>query len=227
MSAPLLSSPARPGRLATAFRALLIASTLLAVVAPAAAQYGGGPNLFVDPVRIEVESRYDAFGNSCPAGSTVTLTIDGIAGVQGTTTTAANSIYLFDDLPAPPEFVPGTDYTYRAECAGGVATFVATAVCIGGNDPIDGSCGGGTNSVPSSTSTTTTTPGGSTASTTTTAGGGGGLDGGGPGPGTGSTDLAITGLSRFELSLQIGVSLVAAGLIVTLVARRRREPGVA
>jgi hypothetical protein len=202
----------------------VVAATLLAVAAPAAAQYGGGPNLFVDPVRIEVESQYDAFGNSCPAGSTVTLTIDGIAGIQGTTTTAANGIYLFDDLPAPPEFVPGTDYTYRAECAGGVATFVATAVCTGGHDPIAGSCDGGTNSVPggSSTTTSSTLPGGST--TTTTPNGGGGLDGGG-GPGTGSTDLAITGLSRFELSLQIGVTLVAAGLIFTLLARRRREPG--
>ncbi len=79
--------------------------------------------------------------------------------------------------------------------------------------------------MPGSSSTTSSTiPGNST--TSTNPNGGGGLDGGG-GPGTGSTDLAITGLTGFALSLQIGVTLVAVGLVFTLLARRRREPEAA
>ena len=200
-------------------RLVLVAAVLFGGALPAAAQYGGGPNLFVDPVRIEAGSSFDAFGNSCPPGSTVTLTIGGIPRVLGTTTAQANGIYLFDDVAAPPEFVPGVDYVVRADCGGGTATFVVTAVCVGGHDPINGSCDGGLGSVPS---TSSTTPGGGTGGPGGTGGGSGNPDG--TGGGSSNPDLAFTGLSNLALSLQIGVSLIAAGLVMTLLGRRRNAP---
>ena len=203
-------------------RLVVVTAVLLGAALPAAAQYGGGPNLFVDPVRIEVGSSFDAFGNSCPPGSTVTLTIDGIPRILGTSTAQANGIYLFDDVPAPPEFVPGVEYVVRADCGGGTATFVVAAVCVGGQDPINGSCDGGLGSIPT---TTSTIPGGGPG------GPGGPGDPGDPGDGSATPDgtggsssspgLAFTGLSQLTLTLQIGVSLIAAGVVFALLGRRR------
>jgi hypothetical protein len=190
------------------------ALALLAVASPAAAQYGGTPTLFVDPVLVEIDTTFDAVGFNCPAGSIVTITMDGIAGTLTTTTTADDSSYSSAGINMPEGIVAGEDYDVRASCAGDSATFTITAVCNGGAFPVDGSCPGGTtvggeNPDPSSTTTSTTTPGGGTT--------------GQPGnpTGIGTTDLAVTGASFAEQAAQIGITLVALGAILVLVATRR------
>ncbi len=191
--------------------ALVLAST----TAPAFAQYGGTPTLFVDPVQVEIDSTFDAVGFNCPGASEVTITIDGISGILGTTIAADDNSYAVDGIDMPDGVVAGQEYDVRATCAGGTATFRITAVCNGGSLPVNGSCPdgrtvGGADPNPSSTTTTTTTPGGTT---------------GGSGGTTGSDDtiLAVTGASFVEQAVQIGVTLVAVGAILVLFTSRRRE----
>jgi hypothetical protein len=201
---------------------LFSALALLAVASPAAAQYGGTPTLFVDPVLVETDTTFDAVGFNCPGGSIVTITIDGIAGTLTTTTTADDSSYSSAGINMPEGIVAGEDYDVRASCAGGSATFTITAVCNGGAFPVDGSCPdgrtiGGENPDPSSTTTSTTTPGGGT-----TGQPGGGTTGQ-PGNPTDieTTDLAVTGASFAEQAAQIGITLVALGAVLVLFATRR------
>ncbi len=75
--------------------ALLIAALFVLglLATPAHAQYGGGPSVFVDPVRVPVGTSFSVFGQTCPASSTVTITIDTIPGVLGTATTDASGIF--------------------------------------------------------------------------------------------------------------------------------------
>ncbi len=181
--------------------ALLIAALfVLGVLAtPAHAQYGGGPSVFVDPVRVPVGTSFSVFGQTCPASSTVTITIDTIPGVLGTATTDASGIFSVASIPAPAAFVPGTVYTVRATCVGLTATTILDAVCSDGTDPINGVCAG---------------PG---ASTTT-------ISGGTPAGGTGTNTIAFTGAGRAVQLLQVGASLVGLGTFLMLLTKRRRDP---
>jgi hypothetical protein len=189
---------------------------LTVTVAPASAQYGGTPTLFVDPVQVEIDSTFDAVGFNCPGASEVTITIDGISGILGTTIAADDNSYAADGIDMPDGVVAGQEYDVRATCAGGSATFRITAVCNGGSLPVNGVCPdgrtvGGADPNPSTTTTTTTAPGGTT-------GGSGGTSG------SDDTILAVTGASFVEQAVQIGATLVALGAILVLFTARRREP---
>lgn len=208
--------------------ALVVAAATMASSPPAGAQYGGGVDLFVDPTRVEIDGTFDYFGSSCPSGSTVTITIDGIAGVLDTTTAFDDSSYAGADVAMPDGVVAGLDYTVRASCGGTSDTAVIRAICNGGTDPIDGRCPDGETvggQDPTAT-TTTTTPG--------SGGSGGNGDSGGTddsGTTTGTTtgtnpDLAVTGASFAERAAQIGITLIALGAILVLVTTRRREPQI-
>jgi len=182
---------------------LLIAALIVlsALASPAHAQYGGGPSVFVDPVRVPVGTSFSVFGQTCPASSTVTITIDTIPGILGTATTDPAGIFSVASIPAPASFIPGTVYTVRATCVGLTATTILDAVCADGTDPVDGSCG-----VPGA-STTTTIAGGTPAG----------------GTGTGTNTIAFTGAGRAIQLLQVGASLVGVGTFLLLFTRRRRE----
>jgi len=189
-------------------------AALMTMAAPAGAQYGGTVDLFVDPTRVEIDGVFDYFGSGCPAGSTVTITIDGFPGVLDTTTAFDDSSYAGSDVAMPDGVIAGQDYSVRASCAGNDVSVTIRAVCNGGTDPVAGECPDG-NTVggqdpddpPGSTTTTTTMPGGS---------GDGGNGGTGP-------DLAVTGASFAEQAAQIGVTLVALGAIFVLIAGKRRD----
>jgi len=203
-----LRSRLRPARrlLTTVF----VACGVIALASPAAAQYGGTVDLFVDPTRVEIDGVFGYFGSSCPAGSTVTITIDGFPDTLDTALAFDDSSFAGSGVDLPNGVIAGQSYTVRASCAGSSATVTLQAVCNGGTDPVGGECpdgrtiGGGD---PTDPSTTTTTPGG---------------NGTGGTGGTGS-DLAVTGASFAEQAAQIGVTLVALGAIFVLFAAKRRE----
>lgn len=213
------------------FAVLFVATASLALTAPAAAQYGGGVDLFVDPTRVEIDGTFDYFGSSCPGGSTVTITIDGIAGVLDTTTAFDDSSYAGSAVALPAGVVAGQDYTVRAQCGGGSDTAVVRAVCNGGDDPVDGSCPDGQTvggQDPTATTTSTTPGSGGSGGTggTPGSGGTGGTTGGDGGSGTTSgtnPDLAVTGARFVEQIAQVGITLVALGGLFVLFATKRRE----
>ncbi len=212
----------RPALLLAALTALTAA--VLTTAAPAAAQYGGGPNLVVDPVRVPIDGTFDGFGSSCAARSTVTVTIDGIPGVLASTVAAADTFYVVLDVRMPAGVVAGADYVVRATCGGRSATFLITAVCNDGSDPVNGGCPDGTSTGGGPGVTTTTLPGGAT--TTTPGGGPGGGPGGSPGgggPGGPDPILAITGAGPVEQMVTVGTTLVAAGFFLMMVTARH-EP---
>lgn len=197
--------------------ALLLAATVLLNSSPASAQYGGGVDLFVDPTRVPIDGTFDYFGSSCPAGSTVTITIDGFPGILDSTVAFDDTSYAGRDVGMPPGVVAGQDYTVRASCGGNSDTAVIRAVCNDGTDPVDGTCPDGrTIGGQDPTSPTTTTPG----SGGDGGSGGTGGTGGSAGPGPG---LAVTGASFVEQAVQIGITLIALGAILLLVTGRRRE----
>ncbi|MEQ8840698.1 MAG: hypothetical protein RIB98_06930 [Acidimicrobiales bacterium] len=234
---------------------VLFVAALMWSVAPAAAQYGGGVSVVVDPIRVEIGEDFAYFGSSCPAGSTVTITIDGLPGIADTTIANDDSSFGGTTVPLPEAVVPGQDYVVRATCNGDSATSTLRAVCRGGDDPVDGECPGGT--IGEVTTTTSTTPGGSGTGGGDNGGGDGtggngdngggdgtggdGEDGGngdgiitggeptGGGSGTGSDltpALAVTGASFVEQAAQLAVTLVAMGAILVLLTVRRREHAV-
>ncbi len=188
---------------------------------PAGAQYGGGIQVFVDPVRVPIDQTFDVFGRDCAPGSTVVISIDGVPGTIGTTTATAGGFFSIQDLPLPDGLSAGTDHDVRATCDAQTATAMITLVCPSGDDPVDGSCEDGSGGIvggPGPT-TTTTTPGGAT---TTVPAGGGGTSGGGT-SGGGSGGLAVTGATFVEQIAQVGVTLFGAGVMLVMIARRRRE----
>jgi len=200
-----------------ALDAVLIIAALLvlgALASPAHAQYGGGPSVFVDPVRVPVGTAFSVFGQTCPPSSTVSITIDGIPGVAGTATTDASGIFSVASIPSPASFAAGTIYTVRATCLGLTATTILNAVCADGTDPVGGVCA---------------PPG----SPTTVAGGGSGTPAGGSGTGTGvgtgtGTDtIAFTGAGRATQLLQLGATMVGLGMFMLLILRRRQQPALA
>ncbi|MEO0495106.1 MAG: hypothetical protein AAF081_17000 [Actinomycetota bacterium] len=210
---------------------------LLLLAGPAGAQYGGGGiNLFVDS-RVPIDETFSVAGQNCPAGSTVEITIDGVAGVLATTTASASGAFSIADIELPGGLTAGTTYTVRSTCGVSAATALMTLVCHDGADPVDGSCEDGSDGIVGGvgpTTTTTTTPisgGGDGNTTTTTPGGGGDTTGGSGGDGSSSSgsnpggsggdDLAFTGASFSELLVQIGVSLFALGFVLVILARRR------
>lgn len=229
-------------RATVARRALTLVVTAFVVLAsagPAAGQYGGAVDVLVDPVRVEVDGTFEYIGTACPAASTVTITIDGVPGVVDTTVAADDSSFAGTGATLPDDAVPGQDLVVRASCGGESDTTVIRVVCNDGNDPVDGECPGG-DVVGGGDPTTTTTPGGGS----TQDGGsqddgsqdGSTQDGGTPGPGNGSSDqgdpggdadLAVTGASFVERALRVGVTLVALGAIVVLLATTRRSPATA
>ena len=197
--------------------ALFLAAAAILTSSPASAQYGGGVDLFVDPTRVPIDGAFDYFGSSCPAGSTVTVTVDGIPGVLDSTVAFGDTSFAGSDVSVPPGLVAGQDYTVRASCGGNSDTAVIRAVCNDGTDPVDGTCPDAkTVGGQDPTSSTTTTPG---------SGGDGSSDGtGGTGGNTGTNPgLAVTGASFVEQAAQIAVTLIALGGILLLVADRRRE----
>lgn len=204
-------------RLATLL--LLAYAMTLGLAAPAAAQYGGTPTLFVDPVRVPIEGTFDAFGFNCPGASVVTITIDGFPGILATTIANDDSSYAAPAIPMPPGVIAGQDYVVRATCAGGSATFTITAVCNDGSDPVDGECPddrtvGGQPDGP----TTSSPPG---AGPDDPAAGPG--DTTGPdGQGTGGSNLAFTGAGPVATFVRVGVTLLAVGGVLILIAQRRR-----
>jgi uncharacterized membrane protein YgcG len=210
----------------------VVVLAMLMTTAPAGAQYGGGVNLFVDPTRVEVDGAFDYFGSGCPAGSTVTITIDGFPGVLATTVAFDDSSYAGTDVAMPDGVIAGQDYTVRASCGGNADTAVARAVCNGGTDPVDGTCPDGQTvggQDPTAT-TTTTTPGNGSDGNGSDGNGssGNGSDGNGSG-GTGGTgpDLAVTGAWFAEQAAQLGVTLMAMGGFLVLFATKRRERATA
>ncbi|MEZ5243783.1 MAG: hypothetical protein R2707_01700 [Acidimicrobiales bacterium] len=219
----LAPTPATVRRLVVA---LFVAGAAILTASPASAQYGGAVDLFVDPTRVEIDGTFDYFGSNCPAGSTVSITIDGIPGVLATTIAFDDSSYAGTAVAMPSGVVAGQDYTVRASCAGNSDTAVIRAVCNGGTDPVDGACPDGqTVGGQDPTATTTTTPGsGGNGGTGGTGGddatGGNGGSGGGAGS---SPDLAVTGARFAEQAVRIGITLVAFGAIVLLAATTRRE----
>ena len=194
---------------------LLIAALLVlaALASPAHAQYGGGPSVFVDPVRVPVGTAFSVFGQTCPASSAVSISIDGIPGEVGTATTDASGIFSVASIPAPASFVAGTTYTIRATCLGLTATTILNAVCADGTDPIGGSC-------PAPGSPTTTIPGGGSGTPAGEVGTGGGT-------GTATDTIAFTGAGRATQLLQVGATLVGLGMFLLLVVRRRQQPSPA
>jgi len=188
---------------------LLIAALLVlgALASPAHAQYGGGPSVFVDPVRVPIGTSFSVFGQTCPPSSTVTITIDTIPGVAGTATTGATGIFSVASIPAPASFVPGTVYTIRATCLGLTATTILNAVCADGTDPVDGTC------VVAGPSPTTTITGGDS-----------GTPAGGTGVGIGTDTIAFTGAGRVTQLLQVSATMVGLGMFMLLVLRRRQQP---
>ncbi|GJM39625.1 MAG: hypothetical protein DHS20C19_29920 [Acidimicrobiales bacterium] len=219
---PARSRSLRPSkRLAAA----AVIGCALAAATPAAAQYGGGANLTVDPVEVELDGDFSYLGTDCAGGSTVVITIDGFADILDTTTAGDDSSYTGSGVELPDGVVAGDVYTVRATCNGVENFTTITAVCNGGDLPVDGECpDGGTLGGEDPTATTTTT---TTASTTTTLPGGttGGSGSGGNGDTTGTTpDLAVTGATFAEQAAQLGATLVAIGGFVVLLARRRRDP---
>jgi len=189
---------------------LLIAALLVlgALASPAHAQYGGGPSVFVDPVRVPVGTSFSVFGQTCPPSSTVSITIDSIPGVAGTATTDSSGIFSVASIPAPASFVAGSVYTVRATCLGLTATTILDAVCADGTDPVGGVC------------LTSGSP------TTTITGGGSGTPAGGTGfgTGTGTGTIAFTGAGRATQLLQLGATLVGFGMFMLLILRRRQQP---
>jgi hypothetical protein len=228
---PARPLPDRRPRRATA--TALLALGWLLVAAPAAAQYGGGMTLLVDPVQVPIDAAFDAFGYACPGGTDVTMSIDGLPGPLATTTAAGDSSYLAPAIPMPDGVVAGDSYVVRADCAAITAVFVITAVCNDGALPVDGTCTDGRTVGGQDPGTTSVTiPGGSPTSTPPggAAGGPGGdpVTGGDPAGGNGGTGggnpaLAFTGAGRAEQALRVGVSLLAIGGVLVLVARDRRD----
>jgi hypothetical protein len=224
----MTSYPRTPSFGRRVFVALAALAAVLAVAAPAGAQYGGGVDLFVDPTRVEIDGTFDYFGSSCPAGGTVTITIDGIAGVLDTAAAFADSSYAGSDVAMPGGVMAGQDYTVRASCGGSSDTAVIRAICNGGPDPVDGACPDGQTvggQDPTATTTTTTPSSGGN-------GGSGGSNGSGGSGGNGGTsgsnpNLAVTGASFAEQVAQVGISLVALGGILVLFASKRREREIA
>jgi len=157
-----------------------------------------------------VGTDFSVFGQSCPASSTVTISIEGIPGTVGTASADESGIFSIAAVPAPASFVAGTTYTIRATCLGLTATTILNAVCADGTDPIGGVC-------PAPGSPTTTVPGEGSG---TPAGGIATI--GGNGTPTGA--IAFTGAGRATQLLQVGATLVGLGMFILLVVRRRHQP---
>ena len=206
--------------------AVVVAAVALFTAPPVAAQYGGGVDLFVDPTRVDIDGSFAYFGTNCPAGSTVTITVDGLPGVLDTTIALGDGSYSGAAVAMPDGVVAGQDYTVRGSCGGASDTAVIRAVCNGGTDPVAGACPDGqTVGGQDLTATTTTTPG-SGAGGTDGSGGSTGA-GGGAGDRGADADLAVTGASFAEQIAQIGITLVALGALVVLAAGRRRGRALA
>jgi hypothetical protein len=205
---------------------LVAALTVVAMVSPASAQYAGNERGFiVSPLRVPAGGDLSGLGFGCTPTSTVTITIQGEAGIFTTLVAEDDSTYAFSSVPISPTLVIGDTYTAMASCDGVFETADFTVICASGDEPdINGDC-----PIPPTTTTTTTTtttvPGASTTTTlvptttvapTTTIG-------------TGSVNdpLAITGASILKF-FQFAATLVGVGALFMVLGRRRdREPAQA
>lgn len=217
-------APRRAVRSVVGVLAGIIAVSTAFLVAPAGAQYGAGPTIFVDPVLVEIDGEFDAVGFNCPGATMAVITIDGFPDMLGEALANDDNSYSVPQLDMPDGVLAGEDYTVRVTCDGRTATTTITATCNDGTLPVDGACpdgllvGGQPDPV---VSTTTTTPG---ATPTTTPSDSGTTSGNTPGGGNNSSpNLAVTGASFAEQAAQIGVTLVAFGAILVLVTARRRN----
>jgi LPXTG-motif cell wall-anchored protein len=101
-------------------RKMLIGAVLLVALfaAPAAAQYGGG----VTPPQVRPGGSVNVFGDGCPPGAQVTITVTpagGGAAVVTTTTTADGNGRFETEVVIPDGTAPG-EYTVTATCNGEV-----------------------------------------------------------------------------------------------------------
>ncbi|MDW3217882.1 MAG: hypothetical protein R8F63_04650 [Acidimicrobiales bacterium] len=220
----------RPLRSSRRLAITVVVSGVLALAAPVGAQYGGGANLTVNPVEVEIDGDFSYLGSGCAGGSTVEITIDGFADTLDSTTAGDDSTYSGSGVGLPDGVVAGDGYTVRATCNGVEHFTTITAVCNGGDLPVDGECPDGATlggedpdaTTTTTTSTTTTVPGGTTGGSGN--GGTGDNSAGGDGSGGDTPDLAVTGATFVEQAAQLGATLVAIGGFVVLLARRRRDP---
>ncbi len=174
---------------------------------PASAQYGGGGiEVFADPVRVPIDQTFNVFVRGCAPFSTVVITIDGVDAILATGPASSGGFFAVDDLPLPAGLVAGTDQDVRGTCGTETDTALITLVCPSGDDPVDGSCVDGSAGIVGGPGPTTTLPAGSGTST------------GGP---TGG--LAITGATFVQWALQFGVTVIGLGMMLLVVARRRRD----
>lgn len=199
----------------------LVASlSLIAMASPASAQYAGTERGFiVSPLRVPAGSDLSGLGFGCSAAGTVTITIEGEAGIFTTVIAEDDSTYSFSGVPISLTLVIGDTYTAVASCDGVFETADFTVICANGDEPdINGSCPipPTTTTLPGASTTTTLVPTTTLAPTTTI----------GNGSGSTSDPLAITGASTFKF-LQLAATLVGVGVIFMLLGRRRRERGPA
>ena len=208
----MTDSAPTPSTIRRVLVAVAVAAALMFTSSPVAAQYGSGVELIVVDTRVEIEGTFAYAGMNCPAGSTVTITIDGFPGVIATTVAFGDGSYAGTGATMPDGVVAGQDYTVRASCGGESDTAVVRAVCNGGTDPVNGRCPDGR------------IIGGQDGNPTTTTTRGSGSGGGAVGDRTGSNpDLAVTGASFAEQIAQVGITLVSLGALVVLLAGRRRD----
>ena len=106
---------------------LAIATAALGVVAPAGAQYAGNELvLIVTPITPPEGGTISGIGTGCPAGSTVTITLEGVAGILATVTASADTSYSFTNAQLPSGLTVGGDYHVVASCAGEIETAMIT-----------------------------------------------------------------------------------------------------
>ena len=204
---------------------LVAALSVVAMVSPASAQYAGNERDFiVSPLRVPAGSDLSGLGFGCTPTSTVTITIQGEAGIFTTVVAEDDSTYAFSNMPISPTLVIGDTYTAVASCDGVFETADFTVICASGDEPdINGDC-----PIPPTTTTTTTTtttvPGASTTTTlvpTTTVAPTTTID---SGTGSVSDPLAITGAGTLRF-FQFAATLVGVGVLFMMLGRRRDRNG--
>ncbi|GEM_PF-2070864 len=206
-SVPQLRRSHKPSQAIAAF--VLAMAALVAFADAGSAQYGGtGVQVFVDPVRVPIDSTFDVFGRNCTAGSTVEITIDGVSGILATGTASSNGFYTVVGVPLPTGLLAGTNQDVRATCGPQSGTALITLVCPGGTDPVAGLCPDGRKGVVDGTGPTTTAPNGTNSTPNGTS------------PDQG---LAFTGAAYTSRLLQGGVTIVALGIFLIVVGRRRQD----
>ena len=197
----------------------------LALIAPAAAQYGDDPSVSFDNPTF-VSCHVEVGGTGFTPNSTITLTTTSVASASparfrrigqsptGIVFTPAQpvtddegsfraDIDIPASVPAGAQFVV-TSTDEEGLTASGVITQGATAGCPVGDDGTGGAGAGGAGA----------------------GGAGTGAGGTGAGTGGGGAGLAFTGTNAISWMVRVGVVLAAGGGMLLLISRRRRFESV-